>query len=164
MTDGYFINCSVQRFLPSLFPWVCWTTPSSTVDMMKLWHSVDNILALDDELIVKPADKSKTSHAALTGLLLSNSQQHCGLCMAAAHVQITSSDRGSAGSAACPPWIRPLLLAAGVRLDISVVLGRGEGSKARRVSEHLESACAGERSGGQRWRKPSENNWKWEWW
>lgn len=44
---------------------------------------------------------------------------------------------------------------------ISVVLGRGERSKAKRVSEHLESACAGEGSGGQRWRKP-ENNGRWK--
>lgn len=49
-------------------------------------------------------------------------------------------------------------------MTISAVLGRGEGCKARRVSEYLESACAGERSRGQGWRKTSENYWMWEWW
>lgn len=62
---------------------------------MKLWHSVDKILALDGELIVQPADKSTTSHAALTGVLSGKPQQHCGLCVAVAHVQITGSDSGA---------------------------------------------------------------------
>lgn len=57
---------------------------------------------MDDELIVKPADKCKTSRVALTGVLLSNSQQHCGLFMAAAHVQITVSDRAPAGFSSVP--------------------------------------------------------------
>lgn len=68
MTDGYIINCSVQRFCP-LTSHEQNGALQSTVKMMKLWHCVDNILALDGELIVQAADKSTTSHAALTGAL-----------------------------------------------------------------------------------------------
>lgn len=78
---------------------------------------------------------------------LSKPQKHRGLNMISTHVQILAFDRRPAGSAVCPPCIKPLLLAAGARLCISVVLGGGEG----RVSEHLESACAGDGSGGQLW-------------
>lgn len=148
IVDCYITDCWVRFFLSmSSLPFrgVC----GRKLSPLMIWQSCDTLWIISLFWLMRSLLKQQIK--APTGILLTNSQKHCGLCLAAAHVQIPVLDRGPAGSAVCPPWIKLLLLAAGVCLCISVVLGRGEGSKASRVREHLESACAGEGSGGQGW-------------